>query len=192
MWAICSPGLVESQNNSGWKRPHEVSSPSASSKPCQLQVGEGCSRLCSAGPWKTPRKEAHNLLRPCPTAQMASWCPQKATRLPAPRVWWQIGATFTAGGGLPLRSSAASCWWCCPEQRFLPLVCYQGTEPTLQLQICRWRRCLLPVARSCKPSAFPILGVKTIGFLFLWLQCIFKEFLVFVKRTQLNNSAMNS
>ena len=48
---------MESQNNSGWKGPHEVSSPSASSKQGQLEVRQDCSGLCSAGPWKPPRKE---------------------------------------------------------------------------------------------------------------------------------------
>lgn len=49
---------MESQNNSGWKEPHEVSSPSASSKQGQLEVRQDCSGLCSAGPCKPPRKEA--------------------------------------------------------------------------------------------------------------------------------------
>lgn len=48
---------MESQNNSGWKAPHEVSSPSASPKEGQLEVRQYCSGLYSAVPWKTPRKE---------------------------------------------------------------------------------------------------------------------------------------
>lgn len=55
--AICSPGLMESQNNSRWKEPHEICSPSANSKQGQLEVRQDCSGHCPAGPWKPPRKE---------------------------------------------------------------------------------------------------------------------------------------
>lgn len=89
-------------------------------------------------------RRLHSLLGPCCSAQFPP-----ASSKPT---WWQTGVPFPAATGLPLLSLAASYWWCCSKQRLPLLACYQGAEPTLEWQSCRWRRSQVPEAVSLQAS----------------------------------------
>lgn len=182
---------MESQNKSGWKGPHEVSSPSASSKQGQLEVGQDCSGLCSAGPWKPPRKE---------TAQSLGALLHCSDGLMVPPVSSKPTCTASLGadsGRFPCRKRCPTPVTCCILLVTRPQteVSSPGLLPGNPFCNCRsvggeGAFCLLPEVASLQPS------LSWEWKLSLFCSCGFyvflKIFLVFVKRTQLNNPVVNS
>lgn len=124
-------------------------------------------------------------------------------QLPTQPAWWQMGppplqwevslfchscflSVLTDGSDLASSDTTQDRgFFSSPSARALKLFCNcrSGREGAF------W---LLPEAASLRPSLSWESKLSFFFFLFLWILCIFKELLVFVKRTQLNNPVMNS